>query len=133
MLKIPLSIYEEIQQHSIKDLPIEACGYLAGKDEQIAYSIAMTNIDKSSEHFSFEPQEQFDAFKKAQKDGLRLIGVYHSHPSTPARPSQEDIKLAYDSSISYVIISLKEKEPVVKSFKIKDNNVTNEIIEVINE
>ncbi|PIU47526.1 MAG: hypothetical protein COS94_06795, partial [Candidatus Hydrogenedentes bacterium CG07_land_8_20_14_0_80_42_17] len=61
------------------------------------------------------------------------LGVYHSHPATPARPSQEDIKLAFDPSISYVIISLAEKDPVAKSFLIKDGKVDIEPIEIIND
>lgn len=133
MLKIPLKVYKEIEQHSVDDLPLEACGYLVGKDSRVFYAIAMTNIDNSSEHFSFDPQEQFDALKKAQNDGLKLIGVYHSHPSTPARPSQEDIRLAYDPNISYLIISLQDDKPVIKSYKIKNNEVINEEIEVNHE
>lgn len=133
MLQIPKKVYNQIIAHAKRDLPIEACGYLAGKDGKISYAVEMDNIDKSPEHFSFDPQEQFDAFKKAQKDGLRLIGTYHSHPSTPARPSKEDIKLAYDPIISYIIISLQEETPDMKSFKIKNGEVSNEEIEVIDE
>ena len=128
MIKIPRNVYDDIVAHALKDAPIEACGYLVGLNGEVKYAIAMKNIDNSPEHFSFDPQEQFDAFKKTQKEGLRLIAAYHSHPETPARPSKEDIKLAYDPSISYLIISLAGETPDVKSFKIKNSIVEKEEI-----
>ena len=128
MIKIPKNVYDDIVSHALKDAPIEACGYLAGLNGEVKYAIAMKNIDNSAEHFSFDPQEQFDAFKKTQKEGLRLLAAYHSHPETPARPSEEDIKLAYDPSISYLIISLAGETPDVKSFKIKNGIVEKEEI-----
>ena len=131
MIKIPQSVYDDMVAHAIEQNPIEACGYLAGLNDEVTYAIRMKNTDNSPEHFSFDPQEQFDAFKKTQNEGLRLIGMYHSHPITPARPSAEDIKLAYDPNISYLIVSLAEALPELKSFKIKDKTVFKEAIEVI--
>ena len=128
MITLPKSVYDDIVSHALEDAPIEACGYLAGLNGEVKYAIRMKNIDNSAEHFSFDPQEQFDAFKKTQKEGLRLIAAYHSHPETPARPSVEDIKLAYDPNISYLIISLAGETPDVKSFKIKNSIVEKEEI-----
>ena len=131
MIKIPQSVYNEVVAHALKDNPIEACGYLAGINGEVKYAIPMKNTDESNEHFSFDPQEQFDAFKKTKSEGLRLIAVYHSHPETPARPSEEDIRLAYDPNVSYVIVSLASETPVMKSFLIKNKTVEIEEIEVI--
>ncbi|MDD3343414.1 MAG: M67 family metallopeptidase [Sulfurospirillaceae bacterium] len=131
MIKIPQSVYDEIVAHALKDNPIEACGYLAGINGEVKYAIPMKNRDASHEHFSFDPQEQFDAFKKTQKEGLRLISVYHSHPETPARPSEEDIRLAYDPNVSYIIVSLAGNEPDMKSFIIKNKTVEKEEIKII--
>ncbi|MDR0408048.1 MAG: M67 family metallopeptidase [Campylobacteraceae bacterium] len=132
MIKIPKNIYEEMIKHALNQTPIEACGYLAGIQEEAKVLYKMTNADNSEEHFSFIPQEQFDVFKKANKLKLRLIACYHSHPSTPARPSNEDMRLAYDPNISYIIISLVDT-PDVKSFKIKDGKAVEEKLEVCNE
>ena len=128
MITLPKGVYDDIVSHALEANPIEACGYLAGLNGEVKYAIRMKNIDNSAEHFSFDPQEQFDAFKKTQKEGLRLIAAYHSHPETPARPSVEDIKLAYDPNISYLIISLAGETPDVKSFKIKNSIVEKEEI-----
>jgi proteasome lid subunit RPN8/RPN11 len=71
--------------------------------------------------------------RKARELGIAIIGNYHSHPETPARPSVEDIKLAYDPEIIYVIVSLSQSKPVVKAFSFKKGKVEEIIISVINE
>ncbi len=64
-----------------------------------------------------------------RKKDLVPIAVYHSHPETPARPSKEDIRLAYDSDIIYLIISLAGKVPDIKSFKIRKDQVEKDQVE----
>jgi proteasome lid subunit RPN8/RPN11 len=133
MIRITREVAEDIKEHAKKDTPIEACGYLAGKNGIITISYRMTNIDNSPEHFSFDPKEQFDVVRKARSEGLKIIANYHSHPVTPARPSQEDINLAYDPDISYVIISLEGDREDIKSFSIKNSEVKSQEIKIIND
>ena len=130
-MKIKKDIINKIIAHAQKGAPIEMCGYLTGQDNIVSKHYELTNIDHSEDHFSFDPQEQFAAVKDARANGLEVCAVYHSHPVTPARPSQEDIRLAYDPSISYVIISLADGVEDVKSFKIRDAQVTPETIEIV--
>ncbi len=130
-MKIQKQILDNIIKHAKTGLPLEICGYLASKDGVVIKHYELTNIDQSEEHFSFDPAEQFATVKDARANGLELSAVYHSHPVTPARPSQEDIKLAYDPNISYVIVSMAEREGDVKSFKIREGVVEKEEIEVV--
>ena len=130
-MKITKEIYAGIILHAKKDLPNECCGYLAGKRAYVTAAYALKNIDDSHEHFSFDPEEQFAAIKDMRKKDLVPIAVYHSHPETPARPSKEDIRLAYDSDISYLIISLARKVPDIKLFKIRKDLVEKVEIEII--
>lgn len=130
MLQISRHIIEAIIAHARQQLPHEVCGYLAEKDGKVVAHYQLTNIDAAADHFSMKPEEQFAAVKDMRQKGLKLTAVYHSHPETPARPSQEDIKLAYDPNLSYVIISLAEAQEVVKSFKIEQGKVTPEPLEI---
>ena len=58
--------------------------------------------------------------------------IYHSHPETPARPSEEDIRLALTPNVSYIIVSLAEpNNPVLRSFKISGNQVEPEAVEIL--
>ena len=130
-MKIKKDIADKIIAHAKSGTPIEMCGYLASQDGLINKHYELTNVDSSEDHFTFDPKEQFETVKDARNNGLEVCAVYHSHPVTPARPSQEDIRLAYDPNISYVIISLVDGGEDVKSFKIKDAQVTPEPIEIV--
>jgi len=70
------------------------------------------------------PEEQFKVVKDIRAAGRQMLAIYHSHPETPARPSAEDIHLALTPGVIYVIVSLKDTDPVIKGFLIEDNNVT---------
>jgi proteasome lid subunit RPN8/RPN11 len=131
MITISQNIIFEIFEQAFKDLPNETCGLLVGKDNEITKIYPLTNIDHSPEHFSFDPVEQFQVLRSARAEGLSVIANYHSHPASPARPSEEDIRLAYDSEILYFIASLEAETPVLKAFKIIKEQVTEIEINVI--
>ncbi len=130
-MKITKNVLEAITAHAKREAPIEACGYLAREGGIITRHYELANIDRSPEHFLFDPKEQFAVFRDARAKGLEICAVYHSHPATPARPSAEDIKLAYDPSLSYVIISLAADDADVRSFKIRKLKAEQEVLEVI--
>jgi proteasome lid subunit RPN8/RPN11 len=120
MIQIPQHIVDGIIEQAYNELPNEACGLLTGADGIVQKQYALTNIDQSPEHFSFDPKEQFDVLKDARNSGMKIIANYHSHPATPARPSEEDIRLAFDPRIIYIIVSLAEEKPVLKAFSLVD-------------
>jgi proteasome lid subunit RPN8/RPN11 len=124
-------IIEALYQHAEAEAPLEACGYLGGNDQAITMHLPMTNIDASQIHYSFDPAEQFQAMKGMRSQGLELLGVYHSHPESPARPSKEDIRLAYDPDLSYFIVSLQDNPGGINAFKIKDDQVIKEELIII--
>jgi len=131
MLRIDKRIVESMVSHAGRELPIEACGYLAGNDGTVAAHYEMTNADASADHFSFNVQEQFAVMKDVRTKGLKILAVYHSHPATPARPSDEDIALAHDPDVSYVILSLADNSEDIRSFRIVRGIVEREVLEVI--
>jgi proteasome lid subunit RPN8/RPN11 len=130
-MKMLKGILETIYKQAEEEAPLEACGYLAGKEGVITTHYKMTNADQSEIHYSFDPQEQFRVIKTVRNSGLEIIAAYHSHPESPARPSEEDIRLAHDSSIIYVIVSLESGKRTCGAFIIKDGSVTPEPLEVI--
>jgi proteasome lid subunit RPN8/RPN11 len=131
MLKIASPALAEIVAHAGADAPIEACGYLGEKGGIVRRVVRLRNVDASPEHFSLDPKEQFAAVRQLRSEGCRLRAVYHSHPASPARPSQEDIRLAFDPALSYVIVSLAEGKPVAKSFTIRQGAAEPEEVEVL--
>jgi proteasome lid subunit RPN8/RPN11 len=128
MLVLDPRALAEIITHARTDAPIEACGYIGEKDGVASCVIRLTNVDQARDHFALEPREQFEAVRAMRAKGFRLAVVYHSHPETPARPSAEDIRLAFDPRLTYVIVSLAASEPEVKAFRIARGLVTAEPI-----
>ena len=127
---IERDVFERIVAQAREELPNESCGYLLGKDDTMTENYRMTNADHSPEHFSFIPQEQFAAVKYARNNGLKVLANWHSHPSSPSRPSQEDIRLANDPNILYLILSLAEAEPVLNAFRIVKGEVEREELKI---
>ena len=132
MLYLKKEDYEKILAHCKEGLPNEACGLIGGTIEGDKRSIQkvylLTNVDQSNEHFSMDPKEQLAAVKDMRANGLKLLGNFHSHPESPSRPSEEDKRLAYDSKVNYLILSLMDLEnPVFNAFRIdEEKNVTKE-------
>ena len=131
-MTIPQNIIDELIEQAEKDAPDESCGYLlgipspsAGGDGEglVTENYWMENIDHSSEHFSFAPKDQFAALRYAREHGLKILANWHSHPASPSRPSQEDLRLANDPTIRYAILSLLDGQPKLNSFKILNGEV----------
>jgi proteasome lid subunit RPN8/RPN11 len=129
-MKITDEVKQSIIAQAQADAPLESCGYLLGTDDTVTENYPMTNIDHSDEHFSFDPREQFAALKYARQKGLRILANWHSHPASPSRPSEEDLRLANDPSIRYAILSLLDGEIHLNSFKIENREIINKEIHI---
>lgn len=113
------AVYNQIIKHAQEGLPNETCGYIGGTEDTLNTFYPMTNVDASPVHFSFNPKEQFATIKEARKNGIQLKAVYHSHPKTAARLSEEDIQELNDPNTLYIIVSLKDETPDVKAYWLK--------------
>ncbi len=112
--------------------PIEACGILAGTGYRVERLYEMANTDQSSDHFMMAPEEQFAVMKDMRAKGLEMLAIYHSHPASPARPSAEDIRLAFTDGVLYVVLSLQEpSEPKVKAFNINNGAVSESELKIV--
>jgi len=134
-VRLKKSDFEAIADHAKSGLPNEACGLIAGIADNDIKTVEkvylLSNPDNSPEHYSIDQKEQLAAVKDMRVHGLVPLGNFHSHPSTLARPSEEDIRLSYDPKASYLILSLAEKTPVLKAFGVTDGKVTPQTLEIV--
>ena len=130
-MTIPRQVIDELIEQARRDAPNESCGYLLGErtdeGDVVTENYWMENIDHSPEHFAFAPKDQFAALKYARSKGLKILANWHSHPASPSRPSQEDLRLANDPNIRYAILSLDEGVHL-NSFKILGGEVVDKEI-----
>ncbi len=117
--------------HCYDGLPDEACGMLAGRlrpgslepDGRIDAVYPCKNADASARTYTVDSRDLIRALRDAESRGLELVGVFHSHTHTEAWPSATDVRQAVDPNWLYVIVSLKDGDPVLRSFRIIDGNI----------
>jgi proteasome lid subunit RPN8/RPN11 len=132
MVRIPKTIFQEMVDHAKREWPLECCGILGGNDETVQKSFEFQNTEKSPVLYSMSPREQMKVFEEMEKESMKMVAIYHSHPHTIPFPSETDVKLTFYPDVSSIIISLKEEEnPVVKAFQIGKEAIYVEEIEVI--
>jgi proteasome lid subunit RPN8/RPN11 len=114
--------------HCYDGLPNEACGLLGGDLHSGKASVCYParNVAASSRVYTVDPLDHLKADRDAEARGLEIIGVFHSHTHTDAYPSPTDVAQAPDPTWHYVIVSLRDEAPVVRSYRIVDGNIAEE-------
>jgi len=131
-LPIPRDVYDAMVTAARAVAPIEACGLLGGVDDAVEQFYELVNTDAAAEHYNMAPEEQFAVVKDMRSRGLRMLAIWHSHPVTPARMSEEDLRMAYTPNVVYVIVSLADPEnPDIKGFTVADGVPTPVEIEIV--
>jgi proteasome lid subunit RPN8/RPN11 len=108
---VPSRIMDSIRAHGEETYPHECCGFMLGSaadGEQRIVEIrrqANEREDSRENRFIISPAEFKAAESAARSAGLQLVGIYHSHPDSPARPSAYDRDHAWPW-FSYVIVSV---------------------------
>jgi proteasome lid subunit RPN8/RPN11 len=106
----------EIREHGIRDYPYECCGLLLGRytaDVKIVsetYPISNAREESAKRNrFLITPDELLRGERYAREHDLEVVGFYHSHPDSPAAPSQYDLEHAWPT-YSYIIVSTSANE-----------------------
>jgi len=127
MLKISDHFLEELYALGEKAYPEEGVGFLFGTDGEarevkVIYPVKNAR-EKEARHnrYDVSPQDIIEADEKAEEMGLSIIGVFHSHPDHPDKPSEFDLKWA-NTFFSYIITSVKDGKAVAsRSWRLKED------------
>ncbi|MEM2429962.1 MAG: M67 family metallopeptidase [Nitrososphaerales archaeon] len=107
-LKIDVKDFEALKFEADKAWPIEACALVVGKvhdDVAVVHKVVIVkNADNSQVTFSIRPEDLFQVYLNAEKDGLNVIGVFHSHPAPP-QPSIRDLEFMKVNPIVWLIMA----------------------------
>lgn len=119
MIRLSDFAWSVVRDHCAAAYPEEACGFLVGNSGPAGKSVGavtpLANRLESSARvhgFALGPSDFTRAEREATERGLTLVGVYHSHPDHPARPSRADLEAALPF-FSYLIVSVREGRPGV--------------------
>lgn len=115
--------HDALVAHAREEAPNECCGWLRARDGVVEEVIRAANERSSPYGYALDPATLYATYQ-AEEAGNE-IAIYHSHPRSPAEPSQTDINLANYPHWTYLIVSL-EGEPVVRAWRIEDGRVEEE-------
>ncbi|MFQ5646105.1 MAG: Mov34/MPN/PAD-1 family protein [bacterium] len=114
MLTIEEKLLAIILDHCRKAYPHECCGLLAGdggekKIVKGVYSLTNKNTERAADRYEIDPPEYAQKDREIQEAGMQVIGIYHSHPDHPPRPSETDFNRAWPV-YSYLIVAVEKGE-----------------------
>jgi proteasome lid subunit RPN8/RPN11 len=118
-ISITDAVRAQIEEHALRARPAECCGLLGGRGGLINDLHPLRNVaDTPETRYFASPEDLFTATRRIRDAGNLLLGIYHSHPRSPAYPSASDVEMAFYPTAFYFIISL---EPVIalRAFKIE--------------
>lgn len=115
MLQIPSKVLREIYDHTEASYPYECCGLMIGTlNEQRDTRVVQTfrkcrnlNTERAHDRYEMDPLDMLKAQREFEGSPLDIVGIYHSHPDHPSRPSQTDTDRAWPD-YSYIIISVQK-------------------------
>jgi [CysO sulfur-carrier protein]-S-L-cysteine hydrolase len=133
VLQLTRRTWNEMVGHAYDGLPDEACGLLAGPPgvDRCTAFYPCRNAAASSKLYTVDPKDHLRADRDAEARGLEIIGVMHSHTHTDAYPSPTDVAQAPDPGWHYVIVSLRAEAPTLRSYRIVDEVIGEEVVSVV--
>jgi proteasome lid subunit RPN8/RPN11 len=107
VVKILKSAYDGIIKHAESGYPNEVCGVLIGKEDRITSFKECRNLnrERARDRYELDPLSFREADDWARSNGMEILGIYHSHPDHPSRPSGFDRERAWPEWV-YIILSI---------------------------
>jgi proteasome lid subunit RPN8/RPN11 len=111
---------DDIVRHAHEGAPEEVCGLLPGRDGTVTRVIRGQNVAANPRvRYELDPNQQYAAFREMEDQGESMLGIYHSHPFSPAFPSSIDLEMAFYPGSIYVIVSLVDPHrPQIRAFRL---------------
>lgn len=119
-LTLPASCLDALVAEAMAAAPREACGLLIGRGQEVRRIVPARNVDASPARYTIDPADHFSALREARREGLAVIGAYHSHPAGPPEPSPTDRAEATPEFV-YMIVGLAPA-PAVAAWRLVDGN-----------
>ena len=117
-LVLPGRMRDRLVAHLQRVAPHEGCGLIACDRQGAVKLYEGTNIERSPSRYNMDPAEVLEALNEIEQCGWELGAIYHSHPQTPAEPSETDLAYhAYPGALM-VIVSLAGARPDLRAYRI---------------
>ena len=115
-IEIEQRVLQEMIGHAQVEYPLECCGLLSGVDPLIDEVTPTANLARRPCEFFIAPQDLFACMRRVRSESRQFLGIYHSHISSAAFPSERDVAEFHYHDVSYWIVSLEEPSPDIHCF-----------------
>lgn len=115
MIRIEKQAWEEMVAHAREAYPNECCGAMLGtvdnglKVVKVALRLENAYQGEQRNRYEVRPEDLLEADRQARRQGMDLVGIFHSHPDADAYFSQTDLKNSCPW-YSFVVLSVKGGE-----------------------
>jgi len=102
---------ENLKSIAEQGYPLEICGLLIGNANADGWTIHSVkqvdnlNNERAADRFQLDPAGYQAIDRELRGSSQEIIGVFHSHPDCPAKPSPTDLTSAWEGFI-YPIVSV---------------------------
>jgi proteasome lid subunit RPN8/RPN11 len=122
-LTIYKGVLDRVVAHARAALPDECCGILVGGGDRVVEVVSTENVAADPRrHFLIDPKAHIDTRRHARGRGLQVVGFYHSHPRSDARPSAIDLAEASYPGLLYLIVGLAPEPPEIRVYRLEAGN-----------
>lgn len=120
VIAIPDEAMHTMVDHARAWAPNEACGLIVGVDGVVMKVYQLVNADPGPDRFTLDPEEHFAAWQDATAHGWGILGLFHSHPTTPPIPSTADLEGGGDPAWVNVIVGVENGRIAVRAYRYLD-------------
>jgi proteasome lid subunit RPN8/RPN11 len=136
VLRIARSAHLDMIRHAVVGLPNEACGLLGGPhgEDLVTKFVPTRNVDGSARTYSIGADGFLTADQVLGPLGIDVVGVMHSHTHTDPYPSPTDVQQADNPLLlgwHYVIVSLRDREPMLRSWILDDGTIVETPVAIV--
>ncbi len=114
---LPRTVRDDVVAHARDAAPAECCGLLVGTTDSIVAAVRAANLSDNPARFLLDPADHIRARRAARERGLDVIGFYHSHPHSDARPSPTDLAEASYPDHIYLIVGVNGEADDVRLYR----------------
>jgi len=120
-IEIRRSVIDALAAHAREEAPNECCGLLVGSPGRVERAVRARNLEASPRRYRVDPEDHFAAIRSARSAGESVLGVYHSHPTSPPTPSPSDLDGATYLELLYLIVRPggPGREPDVRAYRLE--------------
>lgn len=111
----------------------EVCGLLGGRNATAEHYYPVANIaGEPAREYLMDPKQQIDAMRGMREREEKLLGIFHSHPESPAEPSDTDLARAEYPDTIYIIAGPVGEKMKLNAFYYDGTSFTSIGIDVTN-